>query len=204
MLLHPSLRQPINLEQQQLFNFLMRVWLLDLLCPTATKGWNGNLQIVCFYGTFFFNVVVPAQWPQQMQFSLACNTVYTPPSKARTHRTQSSYPNNLPYITNFFYSFNVFLERIPPRSQSQLHKSPFPQKILWPRAELWTEKNELQLQLGKLGSNPYYHEMARFSDNNNFSTDYRDQRYKFFLLYCRAIAEDDLKTCFFNMQNIPL
>ena len=81
---------------------------------------------------------------------------------------------------------------------------PSPKKILWPRAELWTEKNELQLQLGKLGSNPYYHEMARFSDNNNFSTDYRDQRYKFFLLYCRAIAEDDLKTCFFNMQNIPL
>ena len=127
MLLHPSLRQPINLEQQQLFNFLMRVWLLDLLCPTATKGWNGNLQIVCFYGTFFFNVVVPAQWPQQMQFSLACN-VYTPPSKARTHRTQSSYPNNLPYITNFFLFLQCFLERIPPRSQSQLHKSPFPQK----------------------------------------------------------------------------
>ena len=130
MLLHPSLRQPINLEQQQLFNFLMRVWLLDLLCPTATKGWNGNLQIVCFYGTFF-NVVVPAQWPQQMQFSLACN-VYTPPSKARTHRTQSSYPNNPPISPIFFIS-SMFLgktreEKIPPRSQSQLHKSPFPQK----------------------------------------------------------------------------
>ena len=82
-----------------------------------------------------------------------------------------------PYITNFFIS-SMFLgktreEKIPPRSQSQLHKSPFPQKILWPRAELWTEKNELQLQLGKLGSNPYYHEMARFSDNNNFSTEQR-------------------------------
>ena len=105
-------------------------------------------------------------------------------------------------ISPIFLFLQCFLERIPlARSQSQLHKSPFPQKILWPRAELWTEKNELQLQLG---SNPYYHEMARFSDNNNFSTDYRDQRYKFFLLYCRAIAEDDLKTCFFNMQNIPL
>ena len=202
MLLHPSLRQPINLEQQQLFNFLMRVWLLDLLCPTATKGWNGNLQIVCFYGTFF-NVVVPAQWPQQMQFSLACNTVYTPPSKARTHRTQSSYPNNLPYITNFFYSFNVSWKEFHQDLNHSYTNLPSPKKYYGLEQNFGQRRTSSSSSQASQGATPIITKWQDFLTITILAQS-RDQRYKFFLLYCRAIAEDDLKTCFFNMQNIPL
>ena len=143
--------------------------LATLYCDKRQQGQfqlsNGNLQIVCFYGTFF-NVVVPGNGHSRCSFLWHAMCIRPPLKLGHTeHRAHT-------LITPiFFYSFNVSWKEFHQQDLNHSYTNlPSPQKILWPRAELWTEKNELQLQLGKLGSNPYYHEMARFSDNNNFST----------------------------------
>ena len=133
----------------------------------------------------------PGEWPQQMQFSLACN-VYTPPSKARTHRTQRahSYPNNPP----IFY----FLERLKKFHQDLNHSyTNLPPKNIMAQSRTLDREERALAQASQLGSNPYYHEMARFSDNNNFSTTAEQTRDTSFSLQ-RQSYEDDLKTCSFQ------
>ena len=85
----------------------MRVWLLDLLCPTATKGWNGNLQIVCFYGTFF-NVVVPGNGHSRCSFLWHAMCI-RPPLKLG-HTEHRAHTLIIPCFTNFLF-LQCFLER---------------------------------------------------------------------------------------------
>ena len=86
--------------------------LATLYCDKRQQGQfqlsNGNLQIVCFYGTFF-NVVVPGNGHSRCSF--LWHAMCIRPSLKLGHTAQSThyYPNNTPIFYSLFFQEILFL-----------------------------------------------------------------------------------------------